>query len=39
VKRPASGDGTNHPDWTVAGVLDPARTGDDLRLPAPPVGD
>ncbi|MGW9550395.1 inositol monophosphatase family protein [Citricoccus zhacaiensis] len=51
VRRPASGDGTNHPDWTVAGVLDLSEptettgpTGQSSPrahslLPTPPVGD
>jgi myo-inositol-1(or 4)-monophosphatase len=37
VRRPASGDGTNHPDWTVAGILDPTRVDGELRLPVPPA--
>ena len=39
VHRPASGDGTNHPDWTVAGVLDPSWTDGELHLPKPVDGD
>ncbi|REE02464.1 inositol monophosphatase family protein [Citricoccus muralis] len=47
VQRPASGDGTNHPGWTVAGVLDPSEptepTGQSSPraqplLPMPPAG-
>lgn len=39
VHRPASRDGTNHPDWTVAGVLDPSWTDGELHLPKPVDGD
>ncbi|HEY4614472.1 MAG TPA: inositol monophosphatase family protein [Citricoccus sp.] len=49
VRRPAHADGTAHPDWTVAGVLDPAAgDGTDRRawaeavealLPRPAAGD
>ncbi|NUL47800.1 inositol monophosphatase [Cellulosimicrobium funkei] len=35
VRRPDSGDGANHPDWTVAGVLDPASEAGGRHLPRP----
>ncbi|MFC7402977.1 inositol monophosphatase family protein [Citricoccus sp. GCM10030269] len=40
VRRPFSGDGTNHPDWTVAGVLDPEQAGGtELRRPTSVRGE
>lgn len=38
VRRPASGDGTAHPDWTVAGVLDPSWADGEYDLPSPAPG-
>jgi myo-inositol-1(or 4)-monophosphatase len=45
VRRPAHADGTAHPDWTVAGLLDPDASGRSAwadvvgkLLPAPPQG-
>lgn len=35
VRRPDSGDGTNHPDWTVAGILDPSWETGEFHLPEP----